>query len=172
MVVLRGVNEAEVGRMMKFSASRGVVLQLIELLRTPETSDAYRRYHRDLGPIERMLRERATGVRTRRLMHARRKYIVDGAEVEVVNPMHNSDFCVGCTRLRLTSDGHLKPCLMRNDNLVDVLTPLRSGDLAVAREDFVRAMSLREPYCGPLVVSPSHTRAEIRPRLARAPAAR
>jgi len=41
--------------------------------------------------------------------------------------MDNSEFCAHYTRLRLTSDGKLKPCLMRNDNLVDVLTPLRRG---------------------------------------------
>lgn len=31
--------------------------------------------------------------------------------------------------LRVTHDGNLKMCLIRNDNLLDLLTPLRNGDL-------------------------------------------
>lgn len=34
----------------------------------------------------------------------------------------------GVMSLRLTHDGHLKKCLIRNDNLVDILTPLKNGD--------------------------------------------
>jgi cyclic pyranopterin phosphate synthase len=35
-------------------------------------------------------------------------------------------FCAGCTRLRLTADGKLRLCLLRDDE-VDLLTPLRQG---------------------------------------------
>jgi cyclic pyranopterin phosphate synthase len=35
-------------------------------------------------------------------------------------------FCAACSRARLTSDGHLRLCLLR-DNEVDLLTPLRGG---------------------------------------------
>jgi cyclic pyranopterin phosphate synthase len=43
-------------------------------------------------------------------------------------------------------DGHLKPCLLRNDNLVDVLSPLRSGKLDEVRIAFEKAIQRREPY--------------------------
>jgi cyclic pyranopterin phosphate synthase len=36
--------------------------------------------------------------------------------------------------LRLTHDGHLKKCLIRNDNLLDVITPLRNGNREEAKE--------------------------------------
>lgn len=36
--------------------------------------------------------------------------------------------------LRVTHDGYLKQCLIRNDNLVDVLAPLRTGKLDRVRE--------------------------------------
>jgi cyclic pyranopterin phosphate synthase len=36
--------------------------------------------------------------------------------------------------LRITHDGKLKRCLIRNDNLVDILEPLRAGNLTVVRE--------------------------------------
>jgi cyclic pyranopterin phosphate synthase len=79
-------------------------------------------------------------------MQARRKYILDGGEVEVVNPMHNSEFCANCTRLRLTPDGLLKPCLMRDDNLIDVISPIRRGDPEGAHEAFAEAIARREPF--------------------------
>jgi cyclic pyranopterin phosphate synthase len=35
-------------------------------------------------------------------------------------------FCDRCNRLRLTADGHLRPCLMA-DGEIDLKTPLRQG---------------------------------------------
>ncbi|MBP2649253.1 MAG: moaA 2 [Firmicutes bacterium] len=35
-------------------------------------------------------------------------------------------FCEACNRLRLTADGHLRPCLLSNTE-VDIKTPLRNG---------------------------------------------
>jgi len=67
--------------------------------------------------------------------------------VEIVHPMENTDFCMRCTRLRVTSDGKLKPCLMRNDNLVDILAPMRNGakDQELI-ELFKLANQKRRPY--------------------------
>jgi cyclic pyranopterin phosphate synthase len=43
-------------------------------------------------------------------------------------------FCAACSRARLTADGHLRLCLLR-DNEVDLLTPLRAGaNLAELRQ--------------------------------------
>jgi cyclic pyranopterin phosphate synthase len=67
--------------------------------------------------------------------------------VEVVHPTENSEFCAHCTRLRVTSDGKLKTCLMRNDNLIDILKPMRNGaSEEETRALFVRANQIREPY--------------------------
>lgn len=38
----------------------------------------------------------------------------------------SAPFCAGCDRVRLTSDGRIRLCLLRDDE-VDVLTPLRAG---------------------------------------------
>jgi cyclic pyranopterin phosphate synthase len=78
-------------------------------------------------------------------MHRRRKYFLCGAEVEVVRPMDNTQFCAHCNRLRVTSDGRLKPCLLRNDNLVD----LAGADLEETKRRIEKAVGLRSPYfCG------------------------
>ncbi len=144
MVLLAGVNEREVERMITYTSERGIILQLIEFLDAGKKN--FTIYHRDLDDIEQSLRERAIAVRTRRSMQARRKYILPSGEVEVVKPMHNSEFCMHCTRLRLTPDGYLKPCLMRNDNHVDLLPHISADDLEGARKAFAEAIARREPY--------------------------
>nr|MDO8078022.1 GTP 3',8-cyclase MoaA [Candidatus Freyarchaeota archaeon] len=146
MVLLRGVNEDEVWDLVQFSRERGAILQVIELVDFGDKA-FFQRFHADVGPLESELLRRAERVATRS-MHKRKKYFLPGGgEVEVVRPVHNSDFCSNCTRIRLTSDGKLKPCLMRNDNLVDVATPLRKGaDSKALRKLFLRAVELREPY--------------------------
>ena len=146
MVVLAGLNEGEIERMITYASSRGAILQLIELLKMPDGGQNFTRYHLNLSDVERWLSERARAIQTRHLMHARKRYILPEGEVEVVRPMHNSEFCMHCTRLRLTSDGYLKPCLMRNDNLVDVLSSLREGVADEVRKAFKEAILQREPH--------------------------
>ncbi len=146
MLVLRGINEGEVERVMEYSLDRGAILQILEFLRMPDMAEIYERFHISLEPFERKLREQALDIKTRRLRQARKRYILPKGEVEIVRPMHNSEFCMHCTRLRLTPDGYLKPCLMRNDNLVDVLSHVRAGDISRGRSAFIEAMDRREPY--------------------------
>ena len=146
MVLLTGVNDGEIDRMIKYASDSGAVLQIIELLRTQDNGEIFARYHRGLENIEQKLSERALRIETRRLMHNRKKFILPEGEVETVKPMDNTEFCMHCTRLRLTADGHLKPCLLRNDNLVDVLSPLRSGTIDGTRIAFEEAIQRREPY--------------------------
>jgi len=149
MVVLKGLNESEVWEMLRFTSTVGAVLQLIELEYVPGSVDpgVYRELHAPMEPIEEELGRRALEVYVRGDMHNRRRYKLPEGEVEVVKPMHNREFCMHCRRIRVTSDGKLKPCLMRNDNLVDLLGPLRSGaGLGELRRLFKKAISLREPY--------------------------
>ncbi|BDZ70287.1 hypothetical protein GCM10025861_08040 [Methanobacterium petrolearium] len=67
----------------------------------------------------------------------------------MVRPMDNTEFCKNCTRLRITPDGKLKPCLLRNDNLVDLIEPMRKGASDETMENlFIEAINNREPYYG------------------------
>ena len=150
MVVLRGVNVDEVPEMIDFAREIGVILQLIELDPVNVSREYFVKHHRLLNEQEEMLRQKATSIETRRLMHNRLIYHLPCVTVEVVHPTENSDFCMHCTRLRVTSDGKLKPCLMRNDNLTDILTLIRNG----ATDDdlknlFIKANELREPFNKP-----------------------
>jgi cyclic pyranopterin phosphate synthase len=137
MVVLSGINENEVDDFIHFvSGNRNLVLQLIELMDIKECP-----YHSDLDGLEDRIAQHSTQILTRR-MHHRKKYCFDGAEVEVVRPLHNTEFCAFCNRLRVTSDGQLKPCLLRTDNHVDVQGT--SGQ--ELRDLFIEAVRRRAPF--------------------------
>ena len=148
MLLLKGVNEDEIWDMVNFSSRMGVILQIIELISAPSVENGvFAEYHVDPEPVEERLRQMAVKVKVRRMHHRRKYFLPNGAEVEVVRPMHNTEFCAHCTRIRLTSDGRLKPCLLRNDNLVDILTPLRRGaDEEQLKQIFIKAIMLRKPY--------------------------
>ncbi len=149
MVVMRGLNHEEIWDMFQFCKESGAILQIIELLKTescPDT-DFFEDYHYDIGIIEDQLMEKATNVKTRSFMQDRKKYFLDDGEIEVVRPMDNTEFCKNCTRLRITPDGKLKPCLLRNDNLVDLIEPIRKGNTDEELiKLFQKAISNREPY--------------------------
>lgn len=149
MVIMRGVNHQEVWDMFHFCKENGAILQIIELLKTescPDT-DFFDDYHYDIGIIEDQLRKEATDIKTRPFMQDRKKYFLYGGEIEVVRPMDNTQFCKNCTRLRITPDGKLKPCLLRNDNLVDLIEPIRKGYTDEKLENlFLEAIANREPY--------------------------
>jgi cyclic pyranopterin phosphate synthase len=77
--------------------------------------------------VEEELEKRSERV-VEREMHLRKIYhLKEGGRVEVVRPMHNSKFCAYCTRIRVTSDGKLKSCLMRDDNHVPFVSLMREG---------------------------------------------
>jgi cyclic pyranopterin phosphate synthase len=137
MVVLSGINDSEVNDFLAYiRGNRNLILQLIELMHFNGCM-----YHGDLGSLEHDLALRSKQILTRR-MHHRKKYCLDGAEVEVVRPVHNTEFCAYCNRLRVTSDGKLKPCLLRTDNHVDI-----RGNKGAALETLFReAVRRREPF--------------------------
>lgn len=152
VVVLKGINDGEIDDLIRYVAKLNekgeVILQLIELVNAGNaTSDFFERHYFDLSGIEGRLREHALRVEVKEMHRRRKYYLSNGAVVEVVKPTHNSEFCMGCTRLRITHDGKFKPCLLRDDNLVDFINIIRRGGGEEGVEEALRkAVSLREPY--------------------------
>jgi len=152
MVVMKGLNDGEIWDMIDYVAQKKAILQLIEIEvpREMENSWFFKKYFYPLKPLEEKFEEIAVEIRERR-MHRRRKYFIPTgygiAEVEVVRSMHNTVFCANCNRIRLTSTGHLKTCLLRRDDLTDIITPIRNNasDEELI-EIFKKAVLMREPY--------------------------
>lgn len=146
-VVMRGLNSDEIPEMLHLSAESGAILQLIEYQRLERGIENWGDLYYDLTPLEKRWDQEAVRV-VEQVMHRRKRYtLADGATVEIVRPIHNTVFCANCNRLRLTSDGSLKPCLMRGDNLVPLVQILRRG---APEEELVEAFRLatsrRIPY--------------------------
>ena len=115
MVVLKGINDKEIVKMIEFARENDAVLQLIELINIDD--EFYKKHYFSLKEIEKELEKKAMMV-IKKDMHNRRQYDLGDVMIEIVRPF-TKDFCQNCTRLRITSDGRIKPCLMRNDNLID-----------------------------------------------------
>ena len=152
MTVMKGLNDDEIWEMVDFAAKTGAILQLIELEAPREFTETrfFRKYFYPLKPVEKKLEEMAVEIRERR-MHRRRKYFIPTdygiAEVEVVRAMHNTVFCANCTRLRVTSDGKFKTCLLRKNDLIDFATAMRNGASDEELAEILRqAVLMREPY--------------------------
>jgi len=147
MLVLRDINTADIPGMIEFARNSQAILQLIELEPVNIKDDYYKKHFFALDSMEQELKQQALSVETRGDMQNRHVYTLPKVKVEVVHPIENTSFCARCTRLRVTSDGKLKPCLMVNDNLVDILSAIRKGatdeDL---KELFVQAVKRRKPF--------------------------
>jgi cyclic pyranopterin phosphate synthase len=149
MVVMKNINDDEIFDMFEFCKEHGLVLQLIELLKSDncEENEKLNKYHYKIDRIENKFEKLADKVRTRKFMQDRKKYYIDNGEIEVVKPMDNTKFCDNCTRLRITPEGKIKPCLLRNDNLTDILKPIRNEIPEKELEKiFIEGIYKRKPY--------------------------
>jgi len=147
MLILKGINDDAVPEMIEFARETGAILQLIELEPINVGDGYYYAHHKSLDEYEEMLKQKAVNVETRQYMQNRRIYHLPDVTVEVVHPVENTDFCKHCTRMRVTSDGKLKPCLMRNDNLVETLSLLRNEANDQEMTELLKtANQKRQPY--------------------------
>jgi cyclic pyranopterin phosphate synthase len=121
----------------------GLKLQLIQFM--PELVD-HQEWMVDIDGVKKWLETRADKVLVRE-MHHRRIYLFNGAEVEVVDPVYNAEFCMNCHRIRVTHKGELKGCLNRSDDLIET----RGLDVDGLRDAFRRVVANRVPYYGAYV---------------------
>lgn len=115
MVVMDGINDHEIGDMIRYVRGKEMILQLIELM-------DFKKHSQLRGSNLRVIESTLEGLSDRtttNTLHKRKKFEINDAEIEIVRPVDNTEFCMNCTRLRVTSDAKLKPCLLRNDNIVD-----------------------------------------------------
>jgi GTP 3',8-cyclase len=140
MVVFRPTL-ANIPRMIEYvGATEGLKLQLIQFM--PELV-THPEWMVDIETVRQWLEDHASRVLVRE-MHHRRVYLFRGAEVELVDPVYNPEFCANCHRIRVTHKGELKGCLNRNDDLL----PTRGLDDDALRQAFRQVVATRVPYYG------------------------
>ena len=138
MVVLKGINDDEIDDLLNFASSFNnnhinVILQVIEVV-------GLENYYYELSNVEEKYKKIAEKVIVRGL-HNRKQYIIKNKAIEFVRPFHK-EFCMDCTRIRVTCDGKIKPCLMKNDNLINI----RGLSYDELKKAIKRAVAIREPF--------------------------
>lgn len=128
-VLMRGINDHEVSELIAWSIREHVELRLIELMPMCEGLDWRQHYYSfsellQQPNIQALLNE---DLADREGSSAARYLPLRTGEgyVGLIEPMSNH-FCTSCNRLRLMSDGKLRPCLSA-DNEIDLRTALRAG---------------------------------------------
>ncbi len=146
MVVLRGINDDEIVDFARKTISDGWHVRFIEFMPFGAlkdevgemvSADEIRKRIAVLGSLKPDTGNGGNG--------PARYYRFEKAEgtIGFISPM-TEHFCHSCNRLRLTSDGHLRPCLLDDDE-IDLKTALRSGvGLEELKELIRRAVSLKQ----------------------------
>jgi GTP 3',8-cyclase len=129
-VVVRGYNEEDVVDLARLTIDRGWQVRFIEMMPFGGTTDLQTgqmvsaeetqgRIKQALGPLE-----AANGGE---LDGEARVFHIPGAQGDIgfISSV-SAPFCASCTRARLTADGILRMCLLREFE-IDLLTPLRGG---------------------------------------------
>jgi len=61
--------------------------------------------------------------------------------------MENGSFCAACTKIRVSADGAIRPCLMRAGNSVPIpREALATQNESLIRQLFEEAIKRREPF--------------------------
>jgi len=155
VVVMRGINEDEIPRFIDLAARKGFILQLIELHPVGLGRNIFDNHFISLHRIEKYLKERAVEIRIRKELHNRPIYVLEnGVQVEVVRPYGNWMFCMGCTRIRISPEGYLYPCINWRGPRINLSRRLEKVEgweekVSTVMDAIVEVNNMREPYFKP-----------------------
>jgi cyclic pyranopterin phosphate synthase len=149
VVIVRGFNDADVSALARLTLEYPWQVRFIEMMpfagatalqvgQVVKSGEIYSKIQSDLGPLELENEGRLDG--------EAKIYHLPGAQGSLgfISSV-SQPFCAMCTRARLTADGRLRLCLLREGE-VDLLSPLRAG----ASQDELRQLILdgiwRKPW--------------------------
>ena len=149
-VIMRTINDDELGDIIDYASERGARLRFIECMPMSDSSEWKRLYM----PMEEVLKlpqitsrvdTSAVAIKDRAAAYTLPLKNGNGT-VGFVSPMSNR-FCDSCNRLRLTSDGRLRACLP-SDKDVDIRDALRTNATEAELTKLVREAVLMKPEVG------------------------
>ena len=144
-VLMRGVNEQEIWPLVLFAAEHDLPLRLIELMPLTRTDVLTEKNFYPVGEAMKLLQQRDELIPQpdAKIGHGPAKYYLlkqTGALVGFIGAITNLHFCENCNKMRLTSDGKIRPCLGDHGE-VDLRTALReTRDDERLREIFLSAL--------------------------------
>ncbi len=148
-VLMRAINEDHLGELIDYAREKDLLLRFIELMpvTTTEMLDesnffsaglAKKRLEEKLGPLTPRPDYKTNGPAS--------YYEIPGSGqlIGFIGAMTNFHFCESCNKLRLTSDGKLRPCLGSHHEF-DLREVLRNGATDVEIAAFFRDVVARKP---------------------------
>jgi cyclic pyranopterin phosphate synthase len=148
-VIARGFNEQDIADLARLTLGHPWQVRFIEMMpfgdvaefaqnATVSQAEIMQRIEAEVGLLHPIDEGRLDG--------EARLYRLEGAQAAVgfISTLTNP-FCASCSRVRLTADGHLRLCLLRDDE-GDLLTPLRRGAADDELEELIRGLIWRKPW--------------------------
>ena len=129
MVALKGLNEDEIEPMLRWCASEGFDLTLIETMPLGEVEEDRSAYYLPLDDVKRALEQRYALVPSLVRTGGPARYFdvgTLGVRLGLITPI-SDNFCAGCNRIRVTATGTMYGCL-GHDQKVELRDLLRAGD--------------------------------------------
>ncbi len=147
VVAIKGFNDEEVPLFIRLAIDRPIEVRFIELMpigcagkfgpssvmKSYEIRQIIERSFGEMEPI-------ASGLgpaQVFRLSGARGK-------IGFISALSDHSFCSRCNRIRLTANGHLRPCLL-SDYELDILGPIRKGITDQALEELIEKGVMSKP---------------------------
>jgi len=147
VVVMRGVNDDELPAMLDFAAAHGAQMRFIEYMPLGMAQRWASSYVSRAEILERIHHYLAAEPARHQSGDTATYYALRaGGEVGLISPV-SCRFCDRCNRLRLTSDGKLRPCLTA-DGEIDLNDALRPQVSARAIAECFRAATAGRPARG------------------------
>lgn len=146
-VLLRGINEEQIVPLANFGAALGMPVRFIELMPLSPGGPIDERHFMSVHQAMARLAEHGPLELAADKPHGHgpaRYYRFRGAHVGFIGSVTCDDFCATCNKLRLTSDGKLRPCLGRHGE-IDLRPALRGGSADIT-DAFREAIANKPEY--------------------------
>ncbi|ALS26871.1 GTP 3',8-cyclase MoaA [Paenibacillus cisolokensis] len=143
-VLLRGINEDEIPAFLRLAYERPLHIRFIEYMPIGHDDENWKNHYLPLGRVLEVAEAegyRLFPIRERTASGPSEDYGLEGGagSLGLIHPV-SDQFCRRCNRLRLTADGHLKPCLYWVDEL-NVRPAI--GDREALKAVFGRAVDIK-----------------------------
>lgn len=125
-VLLKGINDGEINDFINLTKDRRIDVRFIEVMPIGPTAEYAKSKFLSCDQI--IKNSNLIKIENDDISSPAKLYKLKGAKGRVgfIEPISHN-FCENCNRIRLTSDGKLKPCL-HNDKVIDLKAALRNGD--------------------------------------------
>jgi len=161
-VAIKGANDDEILDFASLTLDKPFQVRFIEMMALGSTGrdQGHHYLSNDLimEKISRVYRLEAVNGLNRKIDGPAKRYRITGGtgEIGFISPVSHH-FCHACNRLRLTADGHLRACLLLDDE-VDLKGPLREGCSDEVVEALIRQAITGKPRGYSQVVNDRHLR--------------